>query len=191
MIKRIIAGLALGVGMAGAAQGQEIELTLNDDMAELLLANAFSQGQNRSIRYGGSFLFNEDSDRVGSLFLTINNRMAGSWQPVTIGIGPRAYLADLDRPDETLGALAVGGLVGYGIATRIPLELVLQGYLSPSITTGGDGERLTDVHARIEAEVLSGAHAYVGYRYLKVKLEDARRDERVDDAFHVGMRLRF
>ena len=189
MRQRLIFALLLA-GAAGTTQATELELSLSDEMAELLLADRSTQGASQSVRYGGSFLFNDNSDLAGSLFLTVNNEIEGRWQPVTFGVGTKLFGADLDTSGESIAALAVGGNVGIGIPAAIPLAAVFQGYISPNITTSGDADRVTEGHVRLEAEIVSGAHAFVGYRQIKFHMDEFR-DARVDDGFHGGLRLRF
>ncbi|WP_290652434.1 YfaZ family outer membrane protein [Aquisalimonas sp.] len=189
MLRRLML-TAMLAGAATTLQAQELELALSDAMAELILADRTTQSDQQSARYGGGLLFNEDRDLLGSLFLTVDNEVEGRWQPITFGVGVKLYGADLDRSGESLAALAIGGNVGVGIPADIPLALVFQGYISPNITTGGDASRITEGQLRLEAEVVRGAHAFLGYRRIKIRM-DSFRDERVDDGFHVGLRLRF
>ncbi len=189
MLRRVLLTLLL-LGTAGSLQAQELEIALSDEMAEIILADRTSQGQNQSARYGGGVLYNEDRDLLGHLFLTVNNEVEGRWQPVTFGVGVKLFGADLDRSGETLAALAVGGNVGIGIPANIPLAVVFQGYISPNITTGGDADRVTEGQVRLEAEIVSGARAFIGYRQIKFHM-DTFRDERVDDGLHAGLQLRF
>ncbi|MFV8835153.1 YfaZ family outer membrane protein [Aquisalimonas sp.] len=190
MLRRLMLAVVVAGTVTTTAHAQELELALSDEMAELILADRNSQDANQSVRYGGGLLYNEDTDLLGSLFLTVNNEVEGRWQPVTFGVGTKLYGADLDASGESIAALAVGGNVGVGIPANIPLAIVLQGYVSPNITTGGDADRVTEGQIRLEAELVSGAHAFVGYRQIKFHM-DEYRDERVDDGLHAGLRLRF
>lgn len=189
MLRRALIA-ALIAGGTATAQAQEVDLVLSDEMAEAVLADRTSQGSNQSSRYGGGVLYNQDDDLLGSLFLMVNNEIEGRWQPVTFGLGGKLYGASLERSDETVGALAIGGNVGIGIPAGIPMAIAVQGFISPNITTGGDADRVTEAQIRLEAEVLRGAQAFLGYRQIKFHM-DGHRDERVDDGLHAGLRLRF
>lgn len=189
MLRRLMLTAVLA-GTATTLQAQELELALSDAMAEVILADRSTQRDHQSARYGVGLLYNEDQDLLGTLFLTVDNVVEGRWQPITFGVGLKLYGANLDRSGESLAALAIGGNVGMGIPADIPLALVLQGYVSPNITTGGDASRVTEGQLRLEAEVVRGAHAFLGYRRIKFHM-DSFRDERVDDGFHAGLRLRF
>lgn len=190
MFRRLATAAMLFAATTVASQASEVEISLSDEMAELMLADRTAPAGGQSSRYGGGILYNEDSDILASLFLQANNRGAGRWQPVTFGVGAKVYAADLDAPSETVAALAVGGDIGIGIPADIPMTVVLQGFLSPNITTGGDAERITEAMIRLEAEVTRGAHAFVGLRQIKVHSDDFR-DVRLDDGVHAGIRLQF
>lgn len=171
-------------------QASEVELSLSDEMAQVMAANRARTTETQGLLYGGSFLFNEDDDLLGTAFLNITNRGNGRWQPVTVGVGGKLFVTHLDRPDENVGALGLGGNIAIGIPADIPMAIVLEGYLSPNITTSGDADRLTEVMLRYEVEVTRGAHAFLGYRQVKVHSSDFR-DVRLDNGLHAGVRLRF
>lgn len=189
MLQRCLITCAL-ITTATAASAQELELTLNDDLAEGVIAQRSASDNGQSSRYGGGLLFNDASDLVGSLFLHVNNEIEGQWQPWTLGVGGKLYGADLDRSSETVAALALGGTARVGIPTEIPLAVTGSAHISPNITTSGDADRVTELQLRLEAEVVRGADVYLGYRYLQFDMDNAR-DEEVDDSLHAGLRLQF
>ena len=189
-VAAMLTALALLLSLPGPSQATELEIALSDEMVEGVLSSQTTRTANQGVQFGGGLLYNDDSDLLGTLFLQINNRSERRWQPLTFGLGPRVWAASLDEPDEKVIALAVGGHVGVGIPARIPLALVFQGHVSPNITTSGDARRITEAMVRFDAEIVRGAHAFVGFRQIKVRSEDFR-DVKLDDGFHVGIRLRF
>jgi len=194
MLRRLAHAMLLtttaALATVSTSQAADVELSLSDSMAELLLADRITNTETQGTRYGGSFMFNDDSDLLGTAFLGVSNRGSGRWQPVTFGVGGKAFLADLDRPGKTVGALGLGGDISVGIPANIPMAVVFQAYLSPNITTTGNAKRVTEAMVRLEAEVTRGAHAFIGYRQIKVRSDDFR-DVNVDDGLHAGIRLRF
>ncbi|MCC5811272.1 MAG: hypothetical protein JJU06_12955 [Ectothiorhodospiraceae bacterium] len=189
MLRRLALATALTLTAFGT-QATELEIAVSDAMAEIKASGRTSQTSNQATQFGGSVLYNEDKDLLGSLFLQINNRVDGRWQPVTFGIGTKLWVGSLDRPDEDFIALGIGGDVGIGIPAQIPMAIVLQGYISPNITTSGDTDRVTEGMIRLEAEITRGAHAFLGYRQIQARSSDYR-NVRIDDGLHVGIRLRF
>ena len=190
MLRRIALLLVLLTAGTATSQATELEIALSDEMAEVLLIGEQSRTDTQGTRFGGGLLYNDDRDLLGTLFLQVTNRGEWRWQPLTFGLGAKVYAADLDRPDETVGALGLGGDVGVGIPAQIPLAVVFTGYLSPTITTFGDAERLTEFMVRLEGEITRGAHAFLGYRQLKVHSDDFR-DVHLDKGLHAGIRLSF
>ncbi|MEX0732361.1 MAG: YfaZ family outer membrane protein [Aquisalimonadaceae bacterium] len=190
MLRRCAIAAMLFAATTAASQASELEFAVSDEMAEVLAAGRTSPDASQNSRFGGGILFNDEDDLMGTLFLQVNNRGSGRWQPVTFGVGAKAYVADLDRADKTVGALGLGGDIGIGIPAGIPMSIILQGYLSPTITTSGNAKRVTDVMVRLEAEVTRGAHAFLGYRRIKVHSNEFR-DTLIDDGPHAGIRLQF
>lgn len=190
MLRRLTIAVSLLVALSGASQASEVEIAVSDEMAELLYAERNATDSGQGSRFGGSFLYNEERDLMGTLFLQVSNRAPGRWQPVSIGVGAKLYGVNLDRADETVAALGLGGEVGIGIPASIPVTLVLQGHISPTIVTSGDARRITDGMVRLEAEVTRGAFAFLGYRRIKVH-SNHFRDTLVDDGLHAGLRLQF
>lgn len=189
MLRRIALATALLACTAGT-QAAELEIALSDAMAEIKGSSRTQQTANQGTQFGGSLLYNEDKDLLGSLFLQVNNRGDGAWRPVTFGVGAKLWLGSLDRPDEDFIALGVGGEIGIGIPAQIPMAVVGTGYVSPNITTSGDTDRVSELMLRLEAEVTRGAHVFAGYRHLQAR-SSAYRNVRIDDGLHAGIRLRF
>ncbi|MCP1673187.1 hypothetical protein J2T57_000279 [Natronocella acetinitrilica] len=184
------ATLAAALLAAPAAQSVELEIALSDEMFEGLVSSQTARSGDQGVQVGGGALYNDERDLLGTLFLQVNNRAEGRWQPFTFGVGTRLWGASLERPDESVFALALGGSIGIGIPAQIPMAVTFQGHASPNITTSGDADRMTEGMVRFEAEIIRGAHAFVGYRQIKVKSREYR-DVRIDDGFHAGIRLRF
>ncbi len=189
MLRRLALATALMTTALGT-QATELEIALSDAMAEIKAAGNLNQTSTQATQFGGSVLYNEDKDLLGSLFLQVNNRVDGRWQPVTFGIGTKLWAGSLDRPDEDFIALGIGGEIGIGIPAQIPMAVVLHGYLSPNITTSGDTDRVTEGMIRLEAEITRGAHVFLGYRQIQAR-SDSYRNVKIDDGLHAGIRLRF
>ncbi len=191
--RRLLAtGVVTAALLAGppAVQATELEIALSDEMVEGLVSTHTTRTGNQGVQFGGGALYNDDRDLLGTLFLQVTNRVDNRWQPVTFGVGTRVWGVSLDDADDNVFALAIGGSVGIGIPAQIPLALVFQGHVSPNITTSSDADRITEGMVRLEAEIIRGAHAFLGYRQFKVH-SDEYRDVKIDDGFHVGIRLRF
>lgn len=182
---------ALLLSFAGQAAATSVGLSLGDDTAALNIRQELNWQEPDDTRVGASILFNEADDLVGSGSLQVIGDLRPGFSAVKYGAGIKAYVADLDAADTTIGALGIGGLLRFDIPqTRVPLAVVLQGYYAPEITNTGSGEGVVDLSARFEIRFARSATAYVGYRYLAFDVENVGNHE-VDDDFMVGLRLSF
>lgn len=70
------------------------------------------------------------------------------------------------------------------------MGVAFEGYAAPSVTSFSDTERFYEAMARFEVEVVPSTRGYVGYRWMETRLEDVGK-YKLDDAFHVGIRIFF
>lgn len=190
MFHRFALTASLTLLLIGSAQATELELMVSDKMGELTLAHTQMRDQGQNLRFGAGVLYNDDSDLMGNAFLQISNRGRDRWQPLSFSVGGKLYGGELDRPDESVAALALGGDIGVGIPAQVPMAVVFTGYISPNVTTSGDTDRITELMVRLEAELTRGAHVFAGYRQFQARSSDFR-NVRLDDGPHAGVRLNF
>ncbi len=186
-IRVAVVGLALCWTSAAHAAG--LDISLADETAHLQYLT-----DSGSLGYGGAdvglgVFFNEADDVVatGNLLVTSNPSRNNNLQ---FGIGAKAYGGNVDRTDETVGAIAIGGLLRYIIPAETPMAVAVEGYGAPSITSFADTEDLSELTTRFEIEVMPSTRGYVGYRFLEPDLETGGEVE-LDDNFHVGIRITF
>ncbi len=184
-----LAILGLAMLSASTAHAAGIDISLADETAHLQYLT-----DSGSLGYGGAdvgvgVFFNEADDVLGTgnLLVTSNPGRSNNLQ---FGIGAKAYGGNVDRTDETVGAIAIGGLLRYLIPSQTPMAVALEGYGAPSITSFGDTEDLREVMARFEVEVMPSTRGYIGYRFLEPDLDNGGEVE-LDDNFHVGIRITF
>ncbi len=180
--------LLLGLLFSPPSVAVGIDLSLSDKTAnfQFLFDSA-------SLGYGGADIgvgafYNENNDWMtsGNLLVSSNPPSGNPWQ---FGVGAKAYHAELDI-DESASAIAIGGLVRYIVPADTPLGFAVEGYTAPSVTSFSDTERFHEVMARFEVEVVPSTRGYIGYRWMETRVEDVGR-YRLDDEFHVGIRLFF
>ncbi len=172
-----------------AAEASDFEAALSQETAQFTLRSDSSV-----IGWGGSDLavglfYNEDSDFMlqGSL---LQMRQASEQNPLTFGVGVKGYVGMIDRPDEDLLALSVGGQVRYTIAGTMPISIFLEGFYAPAITSFSDAEEIKDYTFGVQIEALPQTIAFVGLRNFKVVLDNGDY-ELDDDNLHFGVRLTF
>ena len=188
MAKRSLALAALALSSTGA-HAAGFDISLSDETAHIQYLT-----DSGSLGYGGADIgfgvfFNENDDVLGTANLLVTSNPA-SGNNLQFGIGAKAYGGEVDVPDETVGAIGIGGLVRYVIPSQTPMGIALEGYVAPSVTSFADTEGLTEVMTRFELEVMPSTRGYIGYRFLEPELEQAGEVE-LDDEVHVGIRVTF
>lgn len=141
---------------------------------------------------GFSLFYNEASDFVGQLSL-MQRRQSSQQTPLTLGVGVRLYLGQIDAVEQDIFAVAIGGEIRYTIPGVMPMSIYLMGHYAPKITSFSDSEEIFDTNLGFQIEVLPQTTAFIGLRSLDVDLDDNsnRNYDMDDDRFHVGVRLTF
>ncbi|MFW2373886.1 MAG: YfaZ family outer membrane protein [Gammaproteobacteria bacterium] len=189
MLNRIFAILAMAV-IFNQVQAKGLDLRLADEAAELIFL-----AETSTFGYGGAdmgfgFFFNEADDVMFSASMMVSGHGAGNNRALKFGVGVKLLGADLDVPDMTASALALGGQIRYVIPSTTPVALLAEGFISPDITSFNDAEQYLEYRFALELEVTPSARAYIGYRKIEIDLGGAR-DYEMDDDVHLGVRLAF
>ena len=192
MKRKILSALTAAALLGGGqAIANDFEAALTSETAQITFRSDSSL-----IGWGGSELalglfYNYADDVVGQLSL-FQRRQASEKNPLTLGVGVRAYLGTLDVLNRDIAALAIGGEVRYTIPGTMPMAIYLTGHFAPKITSFADTEKVTDVNLGFQIEVLPQTTAFAGFRSLEVDPENtAGTAELDDDHLHVGIRLTF
>lgn len=102
-------------------------------------------------------------------------------------LGTRAIYTSLNSGD----VLAVG----FGGQGRVALSKVIglggHFYYAPSITSFLDGDGYHEFALRLDAQLSRKAQVYLGYRNIKVRLDNSDNKIELDDDFHIGLKLYF
>ena len=166
----------------------ELELAINDDAVWVAFQTPLARGQGH-LQIGA--FATEDEEYVATAKLMRYGTPTAD-QALRLGVGLGAYVAWLDDPDdENIYAITLSGSARYAFATDVPTFLSFDGSFAPDVTTFDDGDRVIDALARFEVEVSRYATAFLGYRFLEVRLDDGDTERELDDQFQVGVRLGF
>ncbi len=188
-----LSALALSIVIWAAASplhAKEFSAYISRDTAQLgVVLDTGAVGGPGGADFSAAAFYNDSSDWLFSLGLKASGRPAGN-QPMVFGVGAKAYLGMIDKPDSNFQSLALGGDVRHVIPANMPVSLGLEGYYAPRVTSFSDGRELLDLGARIEVEVTPGAAGFLGYRYIQADLNQKKR-YRMDDNVHFGVRLDF
>ncbi len=174
----------------GMSLANDFEAALTSETAQFTFRSDSSL-----IGWGGSELgfglfYNDVSDYVGQISL-MQRRQASEQTPLTLGVGARLYLGQLDDLDQNIFALGIGGEIRYTVPGVMPMSIYLMGHYSPKITSFSDTETLFDYNFGFQIEVLPQTTAFIGVRHLEVEVENGGDYEMDDDRVHLGIRLTF
>ncbi len=174
----------------GMSLANDFEAALTSETAQFTFRSDSSL-----IGWGGSELgfglfYNDASDYVGQISL-MQRRQASEQTPLTLGVGARLYMGQLDDLDQNIFALGIGGEIRYTVPGVMPMSIYLMGHYSPKITSFSDTETLFDYNFGFQIEVLPQTTAFIGVRHLEVEVENGGDYEMDDDRVHLGIRLTF
>ena len=137
------------------------------------------------------FLYNDLDDIVLHGKLVAVGNQTTTRVPYQLEFGVKAYGGNVSDTDTNIGALAIGGGIKIQNPARFnPIDLKIEGFFTPGITTFGDTDSLLEIGARLSLEIVPAAKAFVGYRLLEVENEDAVTLE-LDDNIHFGVNIVF
>jgi len=188
-LRIILLGFACG-GFINHLQANDIEIALSSDTAQFTFRSDSSL-----IGWGGADLgfglfYNEADDLLGQMSL-MQSRQPSEQNPLTLGVGIKAYLGRLDPIDKTVAGLGIGGEIRYTFAGVTPMALYLSGFFAPDITSFSDTEEIREYLLGFQIEVLPQTIAFIGIRSIEVDTKNFSDYELDDDNVHVGVRLTF
>ncbi len=188
-LKAFFAASVLALVSAGASADQ-VDVNLSNDTAYMKYASTLNyNGYGRTDMEIGA-LYTEAGDVMGSFGMFMTGEAGSDVPGLGFGLTVRLYAMNLDAPDASLAAVALGGGATYKPAPGSRFGVTAYINYAPNITTFGDAENLMETGLRAEYEVLPGAAAYVGYRLIRTELVGLG-DIDLDDGGHVGLRLSF
>jgi hypothetical protein len=190
---------SLGLMLAAAllstpAYALDFEFSLGEDVAEVLfMGDSGSIGGWGGTQIYGGLLFNDDSDYIGEVGAMARRPPSPDF-PLTAGVGLRGYLGNLDDPDATVGAVAIGGELGWTIPSKMPMAVLGQLHWAPAITSFGDTDGVLDWMIRYQIEVMPQTLFFVSWRNLNIDWDTGggnSGDTDVVDNLMLGVRFSF
>ena len=206
-MKKLIMTLFLLIAPVSTSWAGALDLSLSDQSANLIyVLSEDPLNRNRaSFGSGGTELglgvfFNEDNDNLFHASLTARGYQTLRVSQYQFGaavklVGGDFTALDADTNEEqnqTVGALALGFQAGLLLRPRNfnPVDLSIEGYYAPSISSFADAERYTEFTGRLQIEIIPSARAFVGYRLIRIDTEQFT-DNRLDSNAHFGISLSF
>lgn len=189
MTMRGFAFLCLSTVAAGAHAG-ELDINFSDEVLRATWAAPMPSQTMRGQYDFGAMLGqrgNLDFTQLHAGLLVTGDAGARSAN-VKAGLGGRVFLFDSDGPDG--GGLALGGMVDARLPAFNRIGVIGYLYGAPAASTFGDLEGWYEYAVNLDYQVLQGASVYVGWRQLKVDVENFG-DFTVDTGFNAGLHLSF
>lgn len=168
----------------------DFEVLLSSETAQFSLYSDSSV-----VGWGGSdlavrFLYNDANDIIAQAEI-LSIRQADKNTPLTLGVGVKGFIGQLDTLDENVLAIAIGGSARYVIPATMPFTVYVNVFIAPKITSFSDSKELTDINVGAQIEIMPQTVMFMGYRRLTVDTDKAN-NYRVDDSnIHFGVRLTF
>jgi len=135
--------------------------------------------------------YNELDDVVAHGKIIAVGTQTNTRVPYQLEFGVKAFAGKVKQNDTDVGALAVGGGIKIQNPAKYnPIDLKVEAFFTPGITTFGDTDSLLEIIARVSLEIVPAAQAYVAYRLLEVE-DKSHATLELDDNVHLGIRLQF
>ena len=189
LIRNLILGLACG-GFFGPLHANDFEVALSSETAQFTFWSDSSLIGWGGADLGFSLLYNEAEDILGQMSL-MQSRPPSKENPLTLGVGVKAYLGRLDLINDNVMAFGIGGEIRYTIGGVTPMAFYLRGHIAPDITSFSDTEEIREYLLGFQIEILPQTTAFIGIRDIEIDTANAIGYELDDNKAHVGVRLTF
>ena len=167
------------------------DLSLSNESANIELFGPMRAVIERGGLAAVGLLYNDLDDVVGHIKMVAVGTQTNTRVPYQLAFGVKGYAGEISDPGIDVGALAIGGSIniqypfGYN-----PIDLNVEGFFTPGITTFGDTESVIEINTRLSIEIVPQAKAFIGYRLLEIE-DDRNFNWELDDNVHFGIRLQF
>jgi len=189
ILRILILGLVCG-GFTNNLLASDFEAALSSDTAQFTFRSDSSMIGWGGADLGFSLFYNEADDLFGQISL-MQTRSPSKQNPLTLGVGVKAYLGRLDIIGDSLLALGIGGEIRYTLAGTMPMAFYLNGHIAPDITSFSDTKEIREYVFGFQIEVMPQTIAFLGVRDIEVDTTNATGYELDDDNVHIGVRLTF
>ena len=187
---RLMTLCMLGLATVPLAHASDFEAALSKETAQFTFRSDSSLVGWGGADLGLGFFYNEESDVIGH-FSLLQMRQPSQQNPLTFGVGLKAYLGVLDEVDADVFGLGIGGQLRYTIPGTMPMAIYIEGHYAPEITSFGDIDRILDYSFGFQIEALPQTIAFVGVRRFEFELDNGADYDADDSNIHIGVRLTF
>lgn len=196
----IVIALGLFASPAGAQFQQQraesarvVDINLHDTAAAVAISSpmgeAAATGNPATQRYG--FFFNDAGSLVASAAIHASGGAGQGFNPVELGAGAKLFGIQSAESNSTVSALAMSGSAAFSMAGQLPQHLIIAVNIAPNITSFGKASRVYEMTMRYHMDVTPQAGVYLGYRYMRVNMEEDENSNTMDSNLHLGIQLRY
>lgn len=182
MVLRLIV-FALFAAASATATAGSVDLNVSRDSVEAKYYSGVGMGE---MTVGA--LYNGDRNywaaNIGLLATSETNAASSRLEG---GLGGKVYAVSVGSSDVL--ALGLGGQFRW-FPGNGSFGVGAYAFFAPSVLTGMDGRRFREVGLRAEVEVVKNSSVYVGYREVRVDL-DNDTNVNVDKGSFVGIQIKF
>jgi len=203
MLKKLPVFFAVIFLASYQTQASGFDLSFSNETANLEAFMPISQIVDEGGQFTAGIFFNDESDVLLHAKMLAVGKQTAARVPYQLSFGAKMYLGELDYAEFSpelggdvartldVGGIAIGGSISIQYPARFnPIDLSVESFFTPGITTFGDTETLLEIGARLSIEIVPQAKAFVGYRLLEVDGDNNVPFE-IDDNVHFGIRLQF
>lgn len=169
---------------SGSAAADSLDLSLNDKSLRGIYT--FTPAAKRGLDVDLGHYYTEHDVTVTHVGLQVAGENWSKEGVFNIGLGGRLVYAHADHWSES--ALAFGDHVRFSPVQRVGIGGAV--FYAPQVTTWGDGKNYLESEVNLDYQLLPQAFVYAGYRVIEVDY-DKKNNVKLDDRFHVGMKLAF
>ena len=160
------------------SNASSLDLNFHDDTTRL----SYNSYTARDVVTDGGILFVSNNNSSEQLFHLGISKISKN-----VGFGIRGIYTSPGSIDLAAISLAVNAR--FYLSAKTHLEI--GGYHAPEFTSFMDAAGYTEIGFRLSFNITEPLDIYIGYRNLKLKVENANNKIEMDDDFHLGLKFHF
>lgn len=191
MLRKLFPFAALML-LSATAHAEKLDLNISNEAVRAAFSGPMTFGQRGGGRYEFGYLYSDKRDarlNVGHAALMVSGDAGANNANVEVGLGLRGV--GIDQRGGSGGAVAVGGDFDLRLPEFNRIGLVGYAFYAPRVLSFSDVDRYIDTAITLDYELIRDASVYVGYRQVRVRIDDFGGSDLRDNSTIVGLRLRF
>ena len=192
-MKHVITGLlALGIAVsASSTLADSLDVNMHSKALRATYTLDLAERGRPGLSAEFGLLYSNDDKRLDDTLVHAGMHVSGeNWsESGTFDIRLGGRLIHTSPGNVDLVALAPGAQVRFSPIHRVGFGGHL--YYAPGITSFRDANRYREYGVRADYQLLPQAFVYVGFRYIDVDIDGRRSGVKLEDNYHVGMKVLF